>query len=70
MLDRGVDVVVCSVMCWHGCGVVWCGVLVWKVPGEWILAPERTSRLLGYGCWVGGALRGVSYFLLTLVHRD
>ena len=61
VLGRCVDVVVCSVVCWHGYGVVWCGVLVWKVPGEWMLAPDRTSRLLGGGCWVGSAPLGVSY---------
>ena len=28
VLGRCVDVVMCSVICWHGCGVVWRG-LVW-----------------------------------------
>ena len=36
--------------CTYGCvrpeDGVYCGVLVWQVPDEWMLAPDRTSRLL------------------------
>jgi hypothetical protein len=38
------------------CGVVWCGVLVWKVPGECMLAPGLISTLPGRGCWACVAL--------------
>ena len=51
MFGQWVDVMVRS-------GVVWCGVLVWQVPGEWMLAPGRTRRLLVRGYWVGDAPRG------------
>ena len=55
VLGRLVDVVVCSVvLAWVWCvgmDVVWCGVLVWKVHGGWMLAPGRNNRLLGRGCW-------------------
>ena len=50
VLNLCVDVVVCSVVYWHGCGVVCCCVLVWKVHDEWMLMPDLTSRLLGCGC--------------------
>ena len=73
------DMVVCSVVRWHGvfawyiwcvdmgvvwyglawCGMVWCAVLVWEVSEEWMLAPDRTSRLLGRGCRMGVAPCGV-----------
>ena len=26
---------------------VWCGVFVWEVSDEWMLAPDRSSSLLG-----------------------
>ena len=34
--------------------MVVCGVHVWEVPHQWMLASGRTSKLLGRGCWVGG----------------
>ena len=39
--------------------MTWFGVvcLCEQVSDEWMLAPDRTSRLLGCGCWVGGAPR-------------
>ena len=46
---------VCSVSVW----MWWCGVC--EVHDECMLAPGRTSKLLGCGCWVGGAHRGGSY---------
>ena len=48
VFGRCVDVMVCSVF-------------VWEVHDEWMLAAGRTSRLLGRGCWVGGAPRWGSY---------
>ena len=39
-----------GMVCWHGCGVVWCGVYGEKVHDEWMLVPGLTSRLLGCGC--------------------
>ena len=42
----------CMYVCGCGCGVAWWRVVymfVWGVHDEWILAPGRTSRLLGYG---------------------
>ena len=38
--------------------MVWCGVFVWEVHDECMLAPGRTSWLLGCGCWMGGAPPG------------
>ena len=45
-------VLLCMYVCGCGCGVAWWRVVymfVWGVHDEWILAPGRTSRLLGYG---------------------
>ena len=49
-----------------GCiDVVVCGVFMWKVSDEWMLAPYCTSRLLGRGCSVCGAPRGGLHCLMS-----
>ena len=35
-----------------------CGVFVWQVHNEWMLAPGPTDRFLGRGRWVGGSVDG------------
>ena len=50
--------------------VVRCSVFVWQVPDEWMLAPGRASRLLGRGCCVGSASRGVSHYCCHNMHTD